>query len=652
PPLFLHFALLFPHEKKVPRWLFLLRPLRRGARMLIRFPLYAVSVLLFLVTTLLSLRIFTTGRSDPAILSLFQFFAAIYLFLCFVAGVAAFIHSYAHTEDPRMRKKLSGVLLGTTAALLPIGVYSVLRQVNTGVGAHWAPILMLLLVLLPLSFGHAIVRYRLLDFEFILKRSILYGLLTAFLATVYLVLVDLVSRVLRSAFGESDILATLLSLFFIALLFSPVREAIQGWVDRTFYREKYEHRKTLHEFSAALTTILDRETLLRLLVDRISESLHIPTVAVFLRDPRAEGLVLRASTGAGALPAGKALFAGTEGTGWPAFLREQAGVLPVERFAARGSGWLTESERARLRELDAALLLPLVSGEETVGVISLGRKRSGELYSHEDRQLLKTLANHAALAIENSELHHDMIEKERMKRELRLAREIQLGFLPRRPPELPEVSIGATNMPCREIGGDYYDFLITRPRGLGIAVADATGHGVPAALLMANLQATFRVEALTHTSPAEVLSRVNAFAARQSQEAHYVTCFYGLIDLGSGLLRYANAGHNPPLLVGADGSCRRLEESELLLGVDEGVLYREHAVNLSPGDLIVLYTDGVTDEPNRNDESFGVERFEKCVVANRGLPSTDLCDLLLRNVMEFMGNEPSDDITLVAVRYL
>ncbi|RPJ46531.1 MAG: PDZ domain-containing protein [Candidatus Latescibacterota bacterium] len=649
PALFLHFVLLFPHEKKVPRWLFLLRPFSVGGRGLLRFPLYAVSLLLFGGTAFLTIRIFATGRANPVTLSLFQFLAACYLFACFVAGVAAFVHSYAETEDPGMRRKLRGVLLGTTAALLPIGIYALVRQFQPEWESSWEPVLTLLLILLPVSFGHAIVRYRLLDFELILKRGILYGLLTAVLATIYLVFVDLVSRLLRSLVGGSDIPATLLSLFLIALLFSPVRETIQRWVDRTFYREKYEHRKTLHEFSAALTTILDRETLLRHLVERISETLHISKVAVFLRDPKESALVLRAGTGIGDGTTGSVRFGPSEAL--PGLLRGQSGALPFERIAGPGASLLPKPERERLASLGAALLLPLVAGEEVVGMISLGPKRSGELYSHEDRQLLKTLANNAALAIENSELHHNTIEKERMERELRLAREIQLGFLPRKPPEIPAVDLAAVNAPCREIGGDYYDFLPTRPAGLGVAVADATGHGVPAALLMANLQATLRVEALTHTSPAEVLGRVNAFAFRQAQESHFVTCFYGLVDVRTGCLRYANAGHNPPLLVRADGTSLLLGDSDILLGVDEGSDYREHAVDLFPGDVLVLYTDGVTEEPNAREESFGIERLTDLVRANRGLSAVGICDLVLRNVMEFVAGEPGDDITLVVLRY-
>ncbi|MFH1278759.1 MAG: SpoIIE family protein phosphatase [Candidatus Eisenbacteria bacterium] len=647
PPLFLHFVLLFPHEKRVPPWMFFLRPLGGGR---IRFPLYAASLVLFLVASLLTVLIYTTGETSPATLALFQLAVVLYLFGCIVAGVGAFFHSYAKTRSPVMRRKLRGVLVGTTVALVPIVFFNVWQQIHPEVEFAWSGAVFLLAAALPISFGHAIVRYRLLDIELIIKRSILYTLLTAFLAMTYLVFVELVSRVLRQVAGSSDIPATLLSLFLIALLFSPTRELIQRWVDRTFYREKYEHRRTLHEFSTALTSILDRNILLRQMTERISTTLHVPKVAVFLRDPAGPGgLVLQGETGLGGLDPDLTRF--DESDRIPGLLKASADILPVEQMSdAERAESMTAAERERIGRLDSALLLPLLSGEEMVGLISLGRKRSGEFFSHEDRQLLRTLANHAALAIENSTLHHNTIEKERLEQELRLAREIQLGFLPAAPPDLPEVELAARNVPCEEIGGDYYDFIITRPYGLGIAIGDATGDGVPAALLMANLQASFRVEVAVHPSPSEALAKVNTFTYRQTQDTRFVTFFYGVIDLKTGLFRYANAGHNPPMLVHPIGTWRYLDQSDLILGVDPGTVYREHAMHLSEGDMLVLYTDGVTDEPNGDDESFGMLRLEQIVIPNRHLPAAELCDLILRGVTEFMGEEPGDDVTLMVVK--
>lgn len=645
PPLFLHFVLNFPHEKRVPRWLVFLRPLGR----VVRFPLYGVSLLLFVVATILTVLIYTTGEITPESLVLHQVVVVLYFFGCIVSGVGAFIHSFAKTRSAVMRRKLRGVVIGTAVALVPIVFVNIWRQIRPESDFTWAPAVYLLAAALPVSFGHAIVRYRLLDVELIIKRSILYTLLTAFLAMTYLVFVELVSRLLQQVTGSSDIPATLLSLFLIALLFSPARELFQKWVDRTFYREKYEHRKTLHDFSTALTSILDRNVLLRQMTERISTSLHVPKVAVFLRDPAGTGLVLRGETGLAGLDPACARFDGEDRI--PGLLKSRAEILQVEQMSeVERAEALTEAERARIGELDTALLLPLLSGDEMVGLISLGRKRSGGFYSREDHQLLRTLANHAALAIENSTLHHNTIEKERLEQELRLAREIQLGFLPSAPPDLPEVELAARNVPCEEIGGDYYDFIITRPYGLGIAIGDATGDGVPAALLMANLQASFRMEATVHTSPADALARVNAFTYRQTQDTRFVTFFYGVIDLKTGLFRYANAGHNPPMLVHPIGTWRYLDDSDLILGVDPGTVYREHALHLSEGDMLVLYTDGVTDEPNANEESFGMKRLEQIVIPNRHLPPADLCERILAEVTEFMGEEPGDDVTLMVVK--
>ena len=650
PPLFLQFVLLFPHEKRTPRWLFMLRPIPVRGRLSIRFPLLAISVVLFLVSALLTIRIYTTGTFNPVTLTLYQLFASVFLFCCFFAGVGAFIHSFAVTGDPEVRRRLRGVLIGTTAALLPTGVYNLLKQARPGLEFTWDPILILLTILLPISFGHAIVRYRLLDFELIIKKSILYTLLTTFLAMIYLVFVGFLSRGLRQVTGSSDIPATLLSLFLIALLFSPTRDWIQRWVDRTFYREKYEHRKTLHDLSNDLTSILDREILLKLLTERISAALHIPKVAVFLSKPGDEDLVLEAATGLGPFREGSIRFTAEQGL--PGKLRKSGGIVTV---GGGGAGVTTRdpiggSERENLDRLDTALLLPLVSTDEMVGLISLGKKRSGEIYSHEDRQLLKTLANHASLAIENSILHHNTVEKKRMEQELKVAREIQIGFLPGEAPDLPEVEIGAVNHPCVEVGGDYYDFIETRPHGLGIAIGDATGDGVPAALLMANLQASFRVEAATNHSPSETLDKVNVIAYKQTQTTKFVTFFYGIIDLKSGLFRYANAGHNPPILVQPTGHWRYLDDSNLILGVDPTIVYNEHATYLSEGDLLVLYTDGVTDEINEEDESFGIDRLEQLIVPNRHLPPKELCELVLSKVIAFQGGDARDDITLLAIR--
>ncbi|MBN1827069.1 MAG: SpoIIE family protein phosphatase [Candidatus Eisenbacteria bacterium] len=648
-PLFLRFFLLFPREKRIPRWLVPLRPWPAGAKRPLSFPLFGISLILWIASSLISLQVFIRGRADVTLFGLLQFLGAIFIFSCLIGGIASFFHSWARTKTPALRSRLRWVVAGTVIPLGVLAVVNVVQQVNPEIMPPGRPFYPLLLIILPISFAHAIVRYGLFDFELILKRSILYTLLTTFLAMSYLVFVELLSRLLRDVAGNTDIPATLVSLFLLALLFSPARDRIQRWVDRTFYPEKHAYRRTLQEFSTAVTTILDLETLVPLMAQRISSSLRIPKVAVFLPGDDLS-LDLRAETGFGAIDPARFRF--SEGERVLEMARSSADVLPVEQMLHHGGAEpLSLRELTRLQELDTSHLLPLHSGKSLVGLISLGRKSSQEVFSHEDRQLLKIFAAQAALAIENAKLHRNTIVQEKMQQEMRLAREIQKQFLPSAPPRIPSIEVAAINDPCEEIGGDYYDYVDLGGRSFGVAIGDAAGSGVTAALLMASLQASFRAEAVNNHSPSDVLHRINNFTFQRTHTARFVTFFYGLIDLKSGLFRYANAGHNPPILVGADGSSRFLTESDLILGVDADVVYHEHALQLRSGDLVVLFTDGVTDELNAEDESFGEERLRDLIVRHRDLPAAELIERILVEVRDFMGDDPGDDVTLLALRY-
>lgn len=650
-PLFLCFCLSFPHAKRVPSWLVPLRSIFTKSRCPVRFPLYIVSLILWILSSVLSILFFVHGSIDPIVFALFQGITVLFLLSCILSGIAAFIHSFAKTREPLMRRRLRGVLIGTVIALVPMAVVNVLKQANPGIHLPGSPCYSMLMIFLPISFGHAIVRYGLFDLELIIKRSALYGLLTAFLAMVYLVLIDILKRLFQNVTGNTDIPATVISIFLLALLFSPAREYIQKWVDRTFYPEKHAYRRTLQEFSTALTSIIDMKTLLGLMVERISSTLHSSSVVVFLPNEEGTELTLQAAAGHRSVDLEGMRFTSDE----PLLhvLRESNDILPMEHVVhPRNSDIFSSKELTRLGDLDASLLLPLKSGEEMVGFISLGKKRSEEIYSHEDRQLLKIFANQAALAIENARLHHNTLEKEKMEQELKLAGDIQKQFLPSAPPKLDGVEIAAINDPCDEIGGDYYDYIVRGPKAVGLAIGDAAGHGVTAALLMANLQASFRAEAIGTASPSSVLGNINRTMYRRTQTARFVTFYYCLLDLKSGILRYSNAGHNPPILIHADGAAEYLTESDLILGVDESVVYHEHAVEMVDGDMVVLYTDGVTDELNSEEESFGDERLKDLLVRNRSMPVEDLVALVRDKVMAFMGGGVGDDLTLLIFRYV
>ncbi|NNE09084.1 MAG: GAF domain-containing protein, partial [Gemmatimonadetes bacterium] len=416
-PVILHLFLLFPRKKAIPSALATLGPVTILGR---RTPcgLYVVSAFFFLMSLALNVTIYFTGNLHRSLLSFFQFISALYMLICILAGVGAFLHSYRTTKSPVMKRKLRGVAWGTSIALLPFAFTNVYKMIRPEGEIFAGPYFVLLVLLLPLSFGHAIVRYGLLDLEIIVKRSMLYTILTAFLAVAYIGLVDLVGRLVRNVSGGTDILPSILTIFLIALLFSPARDLIQEWIDRTFFREKFRYRRTLHEFSQAITSILDLKTLLRVLVRRISQTLHVNRVAVFLKDDATGNLILQESAGVALEAAGAEPIAFGGDDKIVRFLEGSHRAVPIDRMAdGEGTILLPAGEKARLAELESSLLIPLISGDRLTGIVSLGPKESGEVYSREDRELLNTLANQATLAIENAQLHRETIDRERMKQE-------------------------------------------------------------------------------------------------------------------------------------------------------------------------------------------------------------------------------------------
>jgi len=640
PALFLHFFLIFPHQRKIVA----------GHPRLVRW-LYASSLALFCVGA--SLQVFFLAGQHHTLLPAIDAFTGLtglLIMLGFLLGIGSFVTSYIRTPPGPVRRRLKGVLWGTLLGILPMVVGSLARMIAPSVTLPGARYYHLSLFLVPLSFGYAIVRYGLMDLEIILKRSVVYTILTALLAAIYLLFVDGIGRLAMIRGGEESLLLKIAAIFLMAIVFSPVRSRVQGLVDRTFYRERLNYRDTIREISEEITGIIEADPLVHRLARRVAEVLRVKGVAVYLEGKEAGAFACAAAAGDGMASAGCYTFnRNDQVVSWAI---ERRGVLPIERLQ-ESVRWnrLPRGEKQALRELEAALLIPLVSGERLVGLVLVGSKESGDIHASEELELLRTVATQASVAVENALLHREALARARFQEELALARKIQENFLPETLPDLPEVELSALNVPCEEVGGDYYDFLVLGNRkALGVAIGDASGKGIPAALLMASFQAAFHAEAESQRSPAQVLEKLNRLIIRQSRSERFITFFYGLVDVERRVLTYANAGHNPPLLLRPDGSGVTLDESGLLLGVSPDTAYRNAELPLSEGDILLLYTDGVTDELSPSDEIFGVERLESILRMSRGQPLSEILGSIYHSVSEFMGGRPEDDITLLAMK--
>ena len=285
-------------------------------------------------------------------------------------------------------------------------------------------------------------------------------------------------------------------------------------------------------------------------------------------------------------------------------------------------------------------------GEGTVrriGVLYLDSRDRGHL-----QQLitLRALAAQAAVVIENARLYREVVERERTAQELRIAARLQQALLP---PAHYEgvVSLAAKTTPCRDVGGDFFDYS-ERDGGLAFVLGDVAGKGTSAALLTAVIQGLFTAEAESRDAPSAVLTRINRSLCRRAIEARFVTAFYGQIDKGK--LRYCNAGHNAPFLYSASG-VRRLDTGGCVMGLFDTATYESGELDIESGDLLVVFSDGVTEAVNAAGDELGDDRLEQCLERLRTDPTGDILTAVEREVRRFCGSEPArDDVTVMVIR--
>lgn len=305
-----------------------------------------------------------------------------------------------------------------------------------------------------------------------------------------------------------------------------------------------------------------------------------------------------------------------------------------------------------LRTRGIHLVLPLQQNEETCAVLCLGPKMTGQPYQPDDIDFLYALGNLAFVSLQNTYLVEEQIEKKRLEEEMRLARDIQLRLLPQEIPAFEDVDAAALAIPSREVGGDYFDFSPLDSRRLLLAIADVTGKGLPAALLMANLQASLHVLFPLHMTIEEAASHINRVVCENTSYDKFITYFHAIFHRDQRTLEYVNAGHNPPILLRANGNVEYLERGGLLLGVMKYLTYERGHVELEPGDLLVLFTDGVTEAMGDDGEEYGDDRFLDVLRAHRLEPTRDILDAVHRDIRRFTGDTSrlSDDLTMVALK--
>ena len=342
-------------------------------------------------------------------------------------------------------------------------------------------------------------------------------------------------------------------------------------------------------------------------------------------------------------------------------------IVPYH-FGVQLSGWMIKNQKPLLINdianddrftnlsdgefpINSILSAPLKTKGKLIGVLNVFNKMSEDGFTLDDQRILSIIATQSAQVVENARLYDEEQSLKKIEEELNFATEIQKKLLPSSNPQLDGFDIAGQSIPAKEVGGDYYDFITIDENNSVICLGDISGKGMPAAMLMANLQATLRGQALFTSSAGECLTRANKLLYRSTDMQKFATFFYGILNTAESIFHFSNAGHDPPFLINPDKNVTRLTKGGTVLGFMEDYQFEEDLIKLNSGDMIIIYSDGITDQLNEKDEEFGEERLLS--VLKKNLKST--AELLIENVFEALNifvkdGKQSDDITIVVIK--
>ena len=297
------------------------------------------------------------------------------------------------------------------------------------------------------------------------------------------------------------------------------------------------------------------------------------------------------------------------------------------------------------------LSVPMLLKTKMIGLLTVFNKHSDYGFTNEDQRLLSIMAAQSAHIIENARLYEKEQVLIKFQEEMRLANNIQVNLLPKTNPKLDQYQIDGKSIPAKEVGGDYFDFISLKNNDLVFCLGDISGKGIPAALLMANLQASLRGQTLMNIPCKECISFTNNLLYNSTDSNKYATLFYGVLHPSENKITFCNAGHNEPILIDRTGNVTRLKGGGIVVGVLPDMVYEEIYIDFTPDAVLVVYSDGITEAMDSNEEEFGEERLINLIKDNRILSASDLIDLIINTVNDHAGNaEQMDDMTLIILK--
>jgi sigma-B regulation protein RsbU (phosphoserine phosphatase) len=564
-----------------------------------------------------------------------------------IAGLLILRHNFVHATNTLEKRQTRLVLWGSGVSLIMFLIYSLY---NIGLVRFMMPlthrlliydVIFLAILASPFSIAYAIRRYRLMEVEARLRRGTRFLMVTAFLLVIFFAVLYAFSQLLLKTLNIESQTPTLGVALLLALMFAPLHRRLKKLVEHRFYPERLKLRLMLEELIANASAMPDRATLWSRLEDRLKQGLGIKSVIPVLRN--GDGRCFQSTNGEQVpLNPDGALVKELERT---------SGSLICDECMATDKMELSAEERKWLEENKAALLLPMTVSSRLIGFLGITFEEGREDMAAEDIGILTSVASQVALQSENLRLVEENFDKRRLEEQLHTARQVQERFLPSQLPKTPGLSVAARFLSSYEVAGDYYDVIPLDNNRTMIAVGDVSGKGAGAAMIMATVQASLRSMAKAGVPLKDIVASINDLIDANTTTEQFVTFFAAIYHPTTKTLTSVNAGHNPPRIIRDDNTVTELQVGGPLLGVFAGAPYEEETVTMKDGDLLIAFTDGVSEAMNNRDQEFGEDRIIEIAQRIHREPPGTILQVLEKEVAAFRGNRPlEDDFTLLLVK--
>jgi len=564
------------------------------------------------------------------------------------SAIALLVASWRNLRSPKLKRQMAALVLGLGSSMT---LYAAAVPLPNVVG--WDPPVRLRIVLVSVallvgtsSIAFAIVRQSFLDLGTVMRRAILLSGISGSLVILYFLTARPMDHILLTQTGREFPIFETLFVILVIVFFHPILGRVEETVDRLVYGDAAGHGNLIRRLGRDMISILDLQELIATLVGSLREALALESVHVALLDPGQQRYQVTEDDRS-------VLDVGLDHPLVALISTRQDPVASRELVDEADSAANRAAVRSALDTLRASLVVAihLPEGGGCIGFLSLGSKLTGGRFNAEELTVLSILATQVGIAVRNARLHEEAVARKIVDQELAMARSIQEAILAGNPPSLDGLDLAALSLPSRQVGGDYYD-LISLSRGrLGVAIGDVSGKGVPAALLMSMLHAGLHAQVNGTAAVAEVAARMNQILYHATSHEKYATFFFGIFDPSDRRFLYSNAGHNLPLLLRHDGSIDRLREGGLVLGVMEDATYREASIAVEAGDVLLLYTDGVTEATDGNDEEYGEARLVETVRRSTDRGAAEIIRTVRDDVAAFSSAAGfDDDFTMIVIR--